>query len=651
MISAKSRLAEPITLGRQRLRNRIIGAPMERNLSTSGGEVTPAYTGYLAARAEGGAALLFTEAAYVRADGKGRARQMGIHEDRLIGALSTMADAVHASGALLGVELNHGGRTAQGAVSGYQCVAPSPLPCEAAGGEMPLQLEDEEIHHLISCFADAARRCRDAGVDVITIHAAHGYLVHQFLSPRTNLRTDEWAEPTRFLNEVITAVRNAVPDGTVGIRISAFEGPEDGLDADMTLELIGRAPLDRLDLLDISAGSYEAGQWIVQPGEWEEGILGRYAEPYRQFGLPVSVAGRISRRRTAERLLERGQADLVSVARALHADPGWAGAVTEGRTYRPCIACNLCIDELGKGDPVPCSVNSDVGREYQGEPPPSETSERVVVVGAGPAGLEAARRCAVLGHEVLLLERDTALGGQFRLAAGLHEYPEYHRILDWYAAELPRLGVDVRLGTDANSDHVLGLHPDSLVVATGGGGVVPNIPGVDHPRVVEIRSWLHSGAPDLGTERHIVWGADREGVAVADELVTRGKRVLIVGVQESLAPDVGRRAKILVVPRLLQHPAVEVLLDTRVDQIDDATMTVRIDGDVRKVAAPGPILLSQGVTPRNGLAAAMRAAGYSGRVQLVGDAGGEGAFIATAIAGGAQAARILHAGAGGGAER
>lgn len=260
-----SRIMRPLDIGRVRLRNRIVSAPMERNLATPDGLLTDEYIGYLAARAAGGVALVFTEASYVRGDGKARPRQMGVHDDSTVDGMRRLAREIHSHGALLGVELNHGGRTAPGRISGFHCVAPSPVACEVVGGEVPFELDEEEIADIIDHYAAAALRCAEAGVDVISLHAAHGYLVHQFMSPRTNLRDDEWAAPGRFLTAVINAVRTAVPDLTFGMRISAFEGVPGGLDADATFELVRAAPLDKLDFLDVSAGCYEAPEWSVQP--------------------------------------------------------------------------------------------------------------------------------------------------------------------------------------------------------------------------------------------------------------------------------------------------------------------------------------------------------------------------------------------------
>jgi 2,4-dienoyl-CoA reductase-like NADH-dependent reductase (Old Yellow Enzyme family)/thioredoxin reductase len=614
---------------------------MERNYCLVDGTVTDAYVDYLERRAQGGAALLFAEASYVRADGKGRLRQLGIDVDERTPGIRRLADAVHRHGALFGMELNHGGRTSQGRVSGFQPVAPSPVPCVVAGGDLPLELDVEEIHDLVECYGEAARRCVEAGVDVISIHAAHGYLIQQFLSPATNLRTDDFADPVRFLDLVIERVRANAPDLAVGIRLSAFEGSDGGLDADGMFERYSAARLDLLDFLDVSAGNYEAGQWTTQPGEFPRGVLAPYAARYRSLGLPVGVAGRINAAETVSSVVDGGQADFVSLARALHADPDFPRRVLAGERYRPCIGCNLCIDTLGTGEPVPCSVNPWVGREAEQDTrvPPGGPRVRVLVIGAGPAGLEAARTLAEQGHAVELVERSDHLGGQYAIASAMHEYPEYHNLLDWYGAELARLGVSVRTGVEVTAGLVADRSADALVVATGATGYRPDLPGVDLPHVQDVREFVDSGDPLPGAVT--VWGADREGVAVADDLAARGARVLLIGPQSSLAPDVGRRAKMVVVPRLEASDAVRILLETNVVRIENGRLLVTSGGAQQWVDAPGPLLISQGVEPVTDLVPAVRALAPRLGVHVVGDAGGEGGSVHEAIRSGTSAAAAI----------
>jgi 2,4-dienoyl-CoA reductase-like NADH-dependent reductase (Old Yellow Enzyme family)/thioredoxin reductase len=632
----------PLTVGGLRLRNRFVSAPMERNYCDVDGTMTGRYVDYLARRASGGAALVFTEASYVRADGKGRMRQMGVDVDERIPGIAKAAEAVHREGALIGVQINHGGRTAQGRVSGYAPVAPSAVPCEVMGGELPEVLDPDDIHHLVGCYADAAARCAEAGVDAVTLHGGHGYLIHQFLSPAYNLRDDEFADPVRFVNLVIEGVRSAAPEMTLGMRISAFEGVPGGLDAETTLGRMRLVRTDLLDYLDVSAGNYEAGQWIIQPGEWERGLLAPFAQPYRQFGVPVGVAGRINTPEVAEVIVAGGQADFVSLARTLHADPDFPLRALDGGRYRPCIACNYCIDNLGSGEPIPCTVNPWVGREADEPAPQPDRRVAVAVVGAGPAGLAAAHELARGGASVEIHEARAYVGGDFALAAGLHPYPEYVRIVEWYAAELAELGVPVNLDSPVTADVVAGWTAvDAVVLATGSSGYPANLPGGGEREVVELRDWLAGGrqAPSAA----VVYGADRDGAAVADDLAARGTSVTLIGPQPTIADDVGRRAKILLVPRLMAHPHVRAYLDTTLLAVDHRRALIRTGGHEEWVEAPGPVIVSMGGEPRRALAAAAERLRPPAGAVVVGDASGDGGTVHAALVTATAAARSILA--------
>lgn len=612
--------ARPLTLGRngrtpRTLRNRLASAPMERNYGTTDGRITEQYIDYLVTRAKAGLGLVTTEATYVRADGKGRTHQLGLHSDAMIPGLRKLTDALHAEGALAAVEINHGGRTAQAAVSGYRNVAPSPVPCEVAGGEVPRELTIGECHDLAEAYGEAARRAVEAGFDVINIHGAHGYLVHQFMSPISNHRTDEFAAPERFMNLVIDEVRGAAPDAVIGMRVSVVEGPADGITADQQLAIIAKAHLEHLDFLDISAGSYEAGEWIVQSGEWRPGILADYAKAYRHFGLPLGMAGRLNSPAIIEEVLSEGTCDFVSLARAIHADPAFVGGVLHGERYRPCIACNVCIDNLGLGQ-VTCTVNPAVGRSRVPVATPAvREGSRVVVVGAGPAGLTAARELAEAGAQVTVLDDGARPGGQFALAEQMKSTPDFHRFVEWSAAENARLGIDVRTGTRVDTDDVAALAretgADAVVLATGGLRPAAGFPGAESPNVLDVREWLaaHPGVLD-GTDvpgAVTIWGADSVAMSVADTLADRGTAVLLVGPQEVIAPESGRRAKILAVPRLEANPRVRIRLGATIEEYDGARVRVSSPGgpggpDVpgEWLDAPGDLLVSRSVAPLDG---------------------------------------------------
>jgi 2,4-dienoyl-CoA reductase-like NADH-dependent reductase (Old Yellow Enzyme family) len=419
-MSALAKLSAPVKIGGVELRNRVVMAPMDRNYCEPDGSVSARYVAYLTERAAGGAALVYPEAAFVRADGRCQAHQMGLHSSEIVDPLARLADAVHQHGALLGVQLNHGGNTSKASISGYEPVAPSAVPCAFAGGHVPAALGIDDIHHLVECYADAAVRSVDAGVDVIMIHAAHGYLVHQFMMPSTNRRVDEYGDPSRFLRDVIAATRAAVPRSPIVLRVSADDGIPGGLDVDATLAVLHNAGVDAVDCIDVSAGSYEAPDLIIPAGEREVAWLAPTAGRFRVFGKLVSVAGRIPTLEAAETVLESGSADLVSVARAMHADPMWPLALAQPEAAprpRPCIACNLCIDELGRGA-IRCSVNPRAGRELDVPAKPvasaAHPTTEIVVVGAGPAGSRLRERWPKPGRRSVSSSVDRAWAASLR---------------------------------------------------------------------------------------------------------------------------------------------------------------------------------------------------------------------------------------------
>lgn len=585
--------ATPLTVGRVTLRNRLTTAPMERNYCDTEGHFSEQYLDYLMERVRAGVALVTIEATYVRADGKGRTHQLGLHDDTCIAPLRPFTDAAHAEGVLVGVELNHGGRTAQTAVTGLPTVAPSPVPCPAAGGQVPRELTTAECYELARCYGAAAARAVAAGVDVLSIHGGHGYLVHQFMSPISNHRTDEFAAPERFLDLVVDEVRAAAPDVTLGVRVSVVEGPAEGIDAETQVGILERLDLRRLDFLDLSAGSYDAGEWIVQSGEWQPGVLAPYAAAYRRFGLPLGMAGRLNSPEIVEQVLVDGVCDFVSLARGLHADPTFATACLTGtEPYRPCIACNVCIDRLGAGQ-VTCSVNPTVGRSRIPVATPTvRPGTRVSVVGAGPAGITAARELALAGADVTLSDRAEQIGGAMAAAATMDSTPDFRRYLSWANHELGRLGVRISLRDSGTPSDV-----DAILLATGN----PPVPSERAP-ATDVQSWLAAGGLDDVTNGRVdqvtILGADAVAMSLADTLATRGARVRVIGPQSEMAPESGRRAKILAVPRLAANTAVDIRLGAMVVDAAEGSLLVQdASGTSEWVDAPGPVLASLGVLP------------------------------------------------------
>jgi NADPH-dependent 2,4-dienoyl-CoA reductase/sulfur reductase-like enzyme len=427
----------------------------------------------------------------------------------------------------------------------------------------PISLD--EIREVVEYFARSGCHAADAGFDGIEVHGAHGYLIHEFLSPAYNLRTDDYGgsfdNRIRFAVEVLEAVRRAVGETVaVGMRLVGDEESRDGhgLTPDDCAEIAARLARDGLvDFLDVSVGT--SGVGMVRP-MYAPHLLGVRATAIVKRAVPdvpVFAVHRILTPDEAEGILEDGAADAVTIVRALIADPEWANKAHAGRAgeIRACTGCNQgCYGNLTQGYPISCVTNPSVGREAtlgSGTLTPAVTGKRVVVVGGGPGGLEAAWVAAARGHDVTLLERANELGGKIRLAALLPGRGELAAFADWRAEECARRGVDVRLGVDADRDAVLALAPDAVVVATGGHASV-SAPSKSHPMPI-----AGSDQPWVIDHEHALLDADALGeqIVVLDAI----GHIEAIGVGHYLA----ERARTVTVVTPLHSP---LLLDAETMQ-------------------------------------------------------------------------------------
>jgi 2,4-dienoyl-CoA reductase-like NADH-dependent reductase (Old Yellow Enzyme family)/thioredoxin reductase len=451
-------------------------------------------------------------------------------------------------------QLTHMGRRSQSDVEGWHVLlAPSQIP-EKVHREVPHEIEPEQITMLVRAFGDATRRCREGGLDGVELSFAHNHLVDQFWSPLFNRRTDEYGgsleNRMRFAFEVLREIRRQVgSDWVVGARISGDEMTAGGLTAPDMAEIARRLATSGLvDFLSIIGGAAHTLplQALAVPNMASpHGIYVPLAAAIKAAvaSMPIFHAGRIVDPIHAEQILADGSIDLVGMTRALIADPDLPRKAIEGRLddVRLCVGANEgCIDRIYQGKPVTCVQNPGAGRETElAELVPTASPRRVVVVGAGPAGLEAARVAALRGHRVVLLEREAEVGGQVLLAARGPARAEYAGILRFLARQVEKLTIDCRLRVEASVDTVLAESPEVVIIATGSSPYRPDLPGLDGKHVVTDRDVLLDRA-EVGERVVVVDDVHtQQGLSTAEYLLDRGRRVEVISRLFYAGQDVG----------------------------------------------------------------------------------------------------------------
>ncbi|MEO7727759.1 MAG: NADH:flavin oxidoreductase, partial [Burkholderiales bacterium] len=416
-------LAEPGTIANLRLKNRVVMAPMGTNYSTTDGLSTERDRQYYAERARGGVAMIMTEAMVVTEHARPHHNSLCCYHDRFIPGLASLVAAIHDHDCHVFAQLNHRGGLLRRSVLNMEPVGPSPWKNPNTGDDVrPLRVDD--IAGIQKLFVASARRLRQAGYDGVEIHAGNGYLFQQFFTPRINRRTDQYGgtfeNRARFLLETIDRVKAALPDFPLVIRLSASEFADGGYGEDEIVALAQKVEAAGVAALDLSGGSNESPQlskYCIQPPSFARGCLGPYAKPIKQaIRIPVFVAGRVVDPADAEALLQDGCTDFVSVGRALYADAHWClkafGKIDA--PIRKCIACNVCFERLTLEKDVACVHNPMIGTEFEAlehaEPQlfpalRTEKPRRVLVLGAGVSGIEAARAAAARGHHVEVWEQ------------------------------------------------------------------------------------------------------------------------------------------------------------------------------------------------------------------------------------------------------
>jgi len=521
--------------------------------------------------ASGGVGLVMVEFSHVdKKSSKSNYCQLSVAGDEYIPGLSWLAMTIKQNGAKAGLQISHAGGQR------YLMTPPKKVPSRAfweaiqgKGEPAPEELTFEEIEEIVEAFGDAALRAKKAAFDLVEVHACHGYLITEFLSPATNRRTDQYGGPfenrIRLLTEIVENVREKVGlDYPITVRLNGSEYLEGGITIEESSETARILEKNGVNAVHISGGTHRNSDKLVVPMYWSRGYQVWAAEAIRRaVQIPVIASGSVTTPELAEEILKEKKADFISLARPLLADPFFPKKTEEGRSedITPCIRCNVGCQGRPEGS-LTCTVNIAAGKEDEFKIKPLVKRKKVAVIGGGPAGMEAARVAAMMGHQVILFEK-RKMGGML-IEASVPEFKADLRLLiNYLSAQLKKLKVKV-LHEEADVETIKRRAVEVVIIAGGGTQIVPDVPGIDKPITVSALDVLHG---DKVGKEVIVVGGGLVGCETALFLAEQNKKVTIVEMLEQVLPEMnvaGPRSAFF--ERLNKH-RVRIETNTKLDEI------------------------------------------------------------------------------------
>ncbi|RHR33073.1 FAD-binding protein [Clostridium sp. AF19-22AC] len=584
-------LFEPVRIGNIRMKNRIIAAPTSPSMITTEGHFTPEMTAYLEEKAKGGVGVVtYGEAIVHSATGKSHNKQLQLDSFGVKQGMAQVARAIHNGGAYANIQLSHGGMYGGlASVGGDQdrpAVAYGPSRMTMPAGEVE-EMPREMIFEIVESYKTSAKLCKDCGFDMVQVHAAHGWLFSQFLSPAFNKRTDEFGgsleNRARFLLMALDAVREGVgPHFPIEIRISGDDLSTNGLGMEDCIK-VAKMVEDKVDLYNVSCGNHEDPALFCRthPSAFYPRGVNVYlaAEIKKQVNKPVACVGSLNNPAQMEQIIADGQADIVEIGRALLADPYLAKKALEDKAddITPCLRCYECFGETSKSETLKCTVNPTMGQQLPakyGKAAPKK-QKKVLIAGGGPAGMQAAVTLAERGHEVTLVDKAGKLGGNLHPAGAPYFKEDILKFAHVLEARVAKAGVTVVLNTEVTPEYVKAFAPDALFVAIGSNELRPPIKGIDLPHVImAVDAELH---PEKLGRRVAIMGGGLVGSEAAVSFSHEGKQCSIIEMKPAVAEEVNSFYRGGLMTEV--EKSADIYVNTKVKEIIPAGVLCERDGE------------------------------------------------------------------------
>lgn len=635
-------------IGRLEIKNRIVMPAMGTNLASYTGEASDEIIRYYEERAKGGCGLIITEITRIDNEtGVGMPNQLCAMELKHIPRLEVLARTVHKYNTKIFLQLHHPGRENHAVmIEGRQIAGPSAI-MSSAIGEMPREMTTKEVEGLAAKFVKGAVFAQMAGIDGVEIHGAHGYLVGQFMSPQSNHREDKYGgsfeKRMRFITEIIMGIRaKCGPMFPISVRIDGDEFVKGGISLEEAVKEAVYLEKLGIDAINVSSGTYESVTTIIEPISYPQGWKRHLAKAIKKaIKIPVIACDVIRKPEMAETILKEDNLDFVALGRAQLADPEWGKKAKEGREedIRPCISCLNCIESVLKCGRIECAVNPRAGKELEySDLSKNGEGRKVVIVGGGPAGMEAARVLALKGFEPIIFEEKEYLGGNVYLATKPPLKDKLAWFLEYEKLAIEKLNVEVRLNEKATLEKINKINPYAVFIGAGSKPIVPPIPGIEQSFVYTSTDIL-DGKVILENKNVVVAGSGMTGLEISELLASKGNKVTVIEMADKIGPT-GYLPNVIDISMRLTKNGVTLMPCSKLTNIKEREIEIENTKDEKITSLKADVVvLSLGVRSNNEIVQAVEE-NYE-IVEILGDASKPGRVV-DAVLNGFEKAYVLE---------